>query len=66
MRIARKPKRELQEASKRLINAMRESGYITDRDAKDVLYRLEVGDRAAYSDVREMLLSMAAQYNGMA
>lgn len=59
MELLKKDRSELQAASIRLATALCEAGYISDMDSKWIIHRVTAGDKAAYSDLKELLMLMA-------
>lgn len=62
MKILEKDRVELQMASRRLTNALYDTGYITQRDRDELLYRVAIGDMTAYKDLTELLIEIAEQF----
>ena len=65
MELLKNEKNKLQEASKRIVCALFKSGYISETEKKWFIYRVEMGDREAYRELRELLLEMAAEFNSV-
>lgn len=61
MELIKKDRVELQMASRRLTNALYSTGYITQRDRDELLYRVAVGDMTAYKDLKGLLVEIADQ-----
>ena len=61
MELLKKDRSELQAASIRLATALCEAGYISDMDSKWIIHRVTVGDRTAYSDLKELLIAIAEE-----
>ena len=49
----------IKEASVRVTKILCRGGYISIKRMQDLVFRLEAGDRTAYTDVREIMLKMA-------
>lgn len=62
MKIQKKDRVELQMASRRLTNALYDTGYITQRDRDELLYRVAIGDMTAYKDLKALLIEIAEQF----
>lgn len=61
MTLAKVSRSNIQDACKNIVCDLCESGYITEKERLDLLYRLSVGERAAYADVRGLMLQFVAQ-----
>lgn len=62
MELIKKDRVELQMASRRLTNALCDTGYITQRDRDELLYRVAAGDMTAYKDLKGLLVEIADQF----
>lgn len=65
MKLIKKDRVELQMASRRLTNALYDTGYIKQRDRDELLYRVAAGDMTAYTDLKGLLVEIAEQFGRM-
>ena len=65
MQLLEIEKGKLQEASKRLVCALWKSGYISENNKQWLIYRVKMGDRTVYGEIRELLLAMAEELSSI-
>lgn len=50
-----------QEASLEVVEALCAIGYITGKDKRTLIYRLNTGDITVYDEIRGLLITLAAE-----